>query len=145
MKLCLVCSQGGHMTELLELKSAWVDHDIFFITYRSQRELTARAYTFDNLTKYPLTIIPLFFASFTIFRKERPDWVISDGAEIAIPVFVAAKLCRIKTMFIESICRVNTPSFTGRVVYPIADVFLVQWSSLLSKFGSKARYVGGVF
>jgi beta-1,4-N-acetylglucosaminyltransferase len=133
------------MTELLELKSAWDAHDIFMITYPSQRELPARAYTFDNLTKYPLTVIPLFFKLIMILRRELPDWVISDGAEIAIPVFIAAKLLRIKTMFIESICRVNTPSFTGRVVYPIADVFFVQWSSLLSKFGSKARYEGGVF
>ncbi len=132
------------MTELLELNSIWVNYDIFFITYHSQRKLNARTYTFDNLTKYPYKVILHLMKMIKILIDERPDWVISDGAEIAIPVFVAAKLLRIKTIFIESICRVNQPSFTGRLVYPISDVFFVQWSSLLSKYGSKARYEGGV-
>jgi len=144
MKLCLVCSHGGHMTELLELQSAWEGHEVFFITYESQRRLPARAYTFGNLTERRLRVVPMFVRVLDILRKERPDWVISDGAEIAIPVFVAAKLLRLRTMFIESFCRVNTPSFTGRVLYPLADVFFVQWSSLLARYGSKARYEGGV-
>ncbi|MCE5257583.1 MAG: capsular biosynthesis protein [Chloroflexi bacterium] len=144
MKLCLVCSHGGHMTELLELKSVWSTHEVFFITYFSKRELPARAYTYSNLTKYPLKVVPMFFSVAKVLRKERPEWVISDGAEIAIPVFAAARLLGIKTMYIESVCRVNTPSFTGRVVYPLSDVFLVQWPELLARFGSKARYEGGL-
>lgn len=144
MKLCLVCSHGGHMTELLELQSAWTDHEVFFITYRSQRNTPARAYTFGNLTERPLRVVPMFLHVLAILWKERPDWVISDGAEIAIPIFVAAKLLRLRTMFIESVCRVNMPSFTGRLVYPLSDVFFVQWPNLLYHYGSKARYEGAV-
>jgi beta-1,4-N-acetylglucosaminyltransferase len=144
MKLCLVCSHGGHMTELLELQPAWEGHEVFFITYESQRSLAGRAYTFGNLTERRLRIVPMFVRVLQILWKERPDWVISDGAEIAIPVFVAAKLLRLRTMFIESFCRVDSPSFTGRVLYPLADVFFVQWPSLLARYGSKARYEGGV-
>lgn len=132
------------MTELLELQSVWDKYEVFFITYYSQRNIPNRVYTFDNLTKYPLKVVPMFFKVLAILRKERPAWVISDGAEIAIPVFFAAKLLGLKTMFIDSICRVNTPSFTGRIVYPLADVFFVQWPTLLSRYGSKARYEGGV-
>lgn len=132
------------MTELLELQSVWDKYEVFFITYHSQRNIPNRVYTFDNLTKYPLKVVPMFFKVLAILRKERPAWVISDGAEIAIPVFFAAKLLGLKTMFIDSICRVNTPSFTGRIVYPLADVFFVQWPTLLSRYGSKARYEGGV-
>lgn len=144
MKLCLVCSHGGHMTELLELQSAWDDHEVFYITYHSQRLLPAKSYTYGNLTERPLRIIPMFFKVLFVLSSERPDWVVSDGAEIAIPVFVAAKLLRIRTIFLESFCRVNTPSFTGRIVYPLSDVFLVQWPSLLYTYGSKARYEGAV-
>lgn len=133
------------MTELLELRAAWDAHEIFFITYYSQREELARTYTYKNLTKYPLSVFPFFFSVLRVLWRERPGWVISDGAEIAIPVIVAAKVLRIKTMFIESICRVNTPSFTGRIVYPLVDVFFVQWASLLARYGSKASYEGGVF
>ncbi len=144
MKLCLVCSHGGHMTELLELQDAWDPHDVFYITYHSERELPARAYKFKNLTEKQLRVVPMFFKVLGILRRERPDWVVSDGAEIAIPVFVAAKLMGIRTMFIESFCRVTNPSFTGRLLYPLSDEFFVQWPGLLEKYGPKARYEGGV-
>lgn len=144
MKLCLVCSHGGHMTELLELQSVWAEHETFFITYHSERELPSRAYKFKNLTERKLRVIPMSLQVLRILWRERPDWIVSDGAEIAIPVFFAAKLLRIRTLFIESFCRVNAPSFTGRILYPFSDVFLVQWPSLLEHYGSKARYEGGV-
>jgi beta-1,4-N-acetylglucosaminyltransferase len=144
MKLCLVCSHGGHLTELLELQPVWDEHDIFYITYHSARRMPSRAYRFRNLADGKLRVIPMYFQVLRILWRERPDWVVSDGAEIAIPVFFAAKLLRIDTLFIESLCRVHTPSFTGRVLYPISDVFLVQWPSLLEHYGPKARYEGGV-
>jgi beta-1,4-N-acetylglucosaminyltransferase len=144
MKICLVCSHGGHLTELLEFKSAWEGHDAFFITYPSERVLPGRTFTYSNLTEKPLRVIPMFFRVLRLLAKERPEWVISNGAEIAIPVFFAAWLLRIKTMYIESQCRVNTSSFTGRVVYPITRVFFVQWPQLLSVYGRRARYEGGM-
>lgn len=144
MKLCLVCSHGGHMTELLELQSAWDEHETFFITYHSDRSTTSRTYSFGNLTENKLRVVPMFLKVLLILRRERPDWVVSDGAEIAIPAFFAAKLLGIRTLFIESFCRVNTPSFTGRILYPFSDEFLVQWPSLLESYGSKARYEGAV-
>ena len=80
-----------------------------------------------------------------ILRKEKPDLILSNGAEIAIPTLYVGKLFGVKIIFIESWCRVNKPSTTGKVIYPISDMFLVQWESLLSKYGSKAEFQGGVF
>jgi hypothetical protein len=34
---------------------------------------------------------------------------------------------------------------TGKVVYPICDVFLVQWERLLKEYGTKAQFKGRVF
>lgn len=144
MKLCLVCSHGGHMTELLELQEAWATHDQFFITYFSDRAKPGRTYEFKNLTKYPWHVFVMLWQTLRILHQEKPDWIVSDGAEIAIPVFIAAKLLGIQTLFIESFCRVQTPSFTGRILYPLSDVFLVQWESLLPHYGKKARYAGAV-
>jgi len=144
VKVCLVCSHGGHLTELLQLAPAWTGHETFFITYRSPRRTPARAYEYANLTARPLSVVPMFVQVLRVLARERPDWVVSDGAELAIPVFVAAKLLRLRTMFIESLCRVESPSFTGRLVYPLSDVFFVQWPSLLRSYGPKARYAGKV-
>jgi UDP-N-acetylglucosamine:LPS N-acetylglucosamine transferase len=79
-----------------------------------------------------------------ILLRERPDVLISLGAEIAIPFFYLAKLFNIKTLFIESWCRISTLSKTGKLLYPIADEFWVQWPQLLSVAGPKAHYKGAV-
>lgn len=146
MKLCLVCSHGGHLTEILQLMDAFEGHDVFFVTYDGPgtRELK-NAYLFDNFGEKPLKLLSSLPRILRILIKERPDVIVSTGAEIAIPVFYIAKLFKIKTIFIESWCRVIEPSITGKVVYPIADVFLVQWRQLLKRYGNKAEYKGGVF
>jgi UDP-N-acetylglucosamine:LPS N-acetylglucosamine transferase len=124
---------------------AFHGQDIFFITYEGARssELNKK-YTLKNLGKNPLRFLLSIPKVFSILRRENPDIVISTGSEIAIPVFYTAKLLRIKTMFIESLCRVEEPSLSGKIVYPVSDVFLVQWKQLLPKFGKKAQYWGNV-
>lgn len=145
MKICLTCSHGGHLTEILQLMDAFEDNEVFFITYEGARtsEL-AKKYTMKNLGMNPFRFLLSVPKVFGILMREKPDIVISTGSEIAIPVFYTAKLLRIKTMFIESLCRVEEPSLSGKIVYPVSDVFLVQWKQLLSKFGKKAQYWGNV-
>jgi len=148
MKICVVCSHGGHLTELLQLMEAFEGHEVFFATYHSSREEElkgiARAYFTENIGTSILRMLKSVPWSLRILLKEKPDLVISLGAEIAIPFFYLAKPLRIKTIFIESWCRVTNPSLTGRIVYPVSDVFLVQWQQLLDKYGKKARYEGAI-
>ena len=80
-----------------------------------------------------------------VFLKERPRVLFSTGAEIAIPAFYIGKfLFRTKLIYLECSAQVDHRSLTGRWVYPIADLFLVQWESLVSQYGPKAKYVGGL-
>ena len=145
MKICLVCSHGGHLTEILQLMDAFENCDVFFITYDGLRTRKLKnAYLFDNLGEKPIKLISSLPRMFKILIREKPKVVISTGAEIAIPVFYMAKLLRIETIFIESWCKVYEPSTTGKLIYPIADVFLVQWKKLLELYGKKARYEGAV-
>jgi beta-1,4-N-acetylglucosaminyltransferase len=145
MKICLVCSHGGHLTEMLELSEAFQGHDVFFVTYKSGRtKKLNRAYRFPNLTKDRLSLFSFVPRVLKILLKERPKAVVSTGAEIAVPVFYLAKLLGIKTIFVESCCRVERPSMTGRLVYPVTDKFFVQWPSLLAYYGQRARYAGSL-
>jgi UDP-N-acetylglucosamine:LPS N-acetylglucosamine transferase len=82
--------------------------------------------------------------AYYVLQSERPQVILSLGAEIALPFFYLGKLLRIKTIFIESWCRVENLSLTGRLVYPVADVFWVQWPGLLHAARPKARYHGAV-
>jgi len=145
MKICLVCSHGGHLTEMLALKEAFEGHEILFITYASPRtQSLERKYLLQNIDTSPLLMARAFLSTFRILLKERPKLIVSTGSEIAIPAFYLAKLLRIKTIFVETWTRFDEPSGTGRVVYPVADIFLVQWERLLSRYGKKAKYEGAI-
>ncbi len=145
MKICLVCSHGGHLSEILQLKEAFEGHDTFFVTYESvrTRQLEHR-YLLRNIGTNPLLMATAALFILRILLKERPRVIVSTGSEIAIPAFYLAKLFRIKTIFIESWTRVDRPTGTGKIVYPVSDVFLVQWEQMLSKYGKKARYEGAI-
>jgi UDP-N-acetylglucosamine:LPS N-acetylglucosamine transferase len=127
------------------LKEAFEGHETFFITYdcARTRELENK-YLMKDIGTNPFLMAIGFLKIFRILVKERPLLIISTGAEIAIPAFYLGKLFRSKTIFIESWTRVVDPTGTGRIVYPVSDVFLVQWERLLQKYGNKARYEGAI-
>jgi beta-1,4-N-acetylglucosaminyltransferase len=128
---------------MLYLMEAFEGHETFFITYDSvrTRQLGCK-YLLRNIGKSPWRMLVAAFAISRILCRERPRLIVSTGSEIAIPAFYLAKLLRMKTIFIESWTRVAQPTGTGRLVYPVADVFLVQWETLLAKYGKKAKYEG---
>jgi beta-1,4-N-acetylglucosaminyltransferase len=148
MKLALVCSHGGHLTETLQILDAFTEHEVFFATYHSTRdtEVTqiARTYFTQNIGISLFRMLRATLWTLRILRREKPDVIVSLGAEIALPFFYLGKLLGIKTIFIESWCRVANISGTGRLVYPVADVFWVQWPQLLEVCGDKAQYRGAV-
>lgn len=145
MKICLVCSHGGHLTEMIQLESAFEGHETVYLTYRSERtSKLPRTYLIDNFAEKPFSIFSGLIKMISMIRREKPKVIISTGAEIAIPAFMLAKLFGIKTIFIESCARVNSPSGTGKIIYLISDDFFVQWESLLSKYGKRGKYAGGL-
>lgn len=146
MKIALVCSQGGHVTEMLFLMEAFKDHEYFFITYNDPnvKQLKYKKFLLDDVGFNPCKMMILSIRIFKILQKEKPDVIISTGAEIAIPCFFQAKIMGIKTIYIESWCRVKSKSKTGRILYYFSDIFLVQWPELLKRYGKKAVYEGAV-
>lgn len=147
MKIGLVCSHGGHQTELLYLMEAFKGHDIFFTTYDSPRSksLNYRKYLFPNFGQRPAQVFLYIPKILSVLLRERPSLLVSNGAEIAIPFFYLGKLLGIKTMFIETYTRIDEPTVTGKMVYPVSNIFIVLWPEMLKKYGKKARYYGGLF
>lgn len=148
MKIGLVCSQGGHMTQMMELQEAFGSHDTFWITYFSKRadvlaKLT-QVYQLENIGASPVRLLKSLWPAWRILRREKPALLVSTGSEIALPFFYLGRLMGIKMIYVESVCRINTPSQTGKLVYPIVDQFYVQWPGLAKVYGPKARYVGGL-
>ena len=150
-KLCLVSSSGGHWEELLCLSELTAEYDSVLITERGEqffgKEMPNTYYVSQINRKekgFLLHFIKLFAKAFKILKKERPDVVITTGALVAFPFCVLAKLSRKKVIYIESFARVKEKSLTGKLVYPFADLFIVQWESMLKCY-PKAKYTGAIF
>ena len=146
MKIALICSHGGHLTQMLRLIKAFERQKIFFITYKNPTTLNLnhKKYLIENIDTNPKKMIKAFFKTFKILTEEKPDLIISTGSEIAIPAYILARFLRIKTIYIETWSRVKTKSGTGRILYYISNIFLVQWPDLLKKYGKRAEYKGAV-
>lgn len=146
MKICVVASEGGHLTEMLFLDGLLSRHDCFFISYRCPRVegLDRRKYMLPIFPAHPLGIFPAVWIVLKALVKEKPRVVISTGSEIALPVFLIAKLLRIKTVFIETVTRFENATLTGRLLYPLSDRFFVQNPETLKAYGPKAEYHGAL-
>jgi len=147
-RLCLACSAGGHLTELLQLRDAWKGTQHFFVSDKRLNaiDLSKREKTYFVMCprRNPAKFLVNFVQSLLIFLKERPAVVVSTGADSAVAICLIAKLFGKKVVFIESFCRVNSASLSGRIMYRFADLFLVQWKQNL-RFFPKAKYAGSVF
>ncbi len=145
LNICLVCSHGGHLNEMEQILSAFEGHRVFYFCYDADttRRLPT-AYLVPNMAKNPVEMFKNFFRVARIFRKERPDLIVSTGAEIAIPAVLVGKLFRIPSLYIECGAQVKTPSFTGRLMYWLATEFYVQWPELLAVYGPRARFEGSL-
>lgn len=128
------------------LSEAFESDERFYITYDTERtrDLDAETYLLQNINTNPVLMGLAFGRIARVFLTERPDVIVSTGAEIAIPAFYLGKLFGCTTVFIESWCHVESRSVTGRIVYPVSDLFLVQWPQLVELYGQKARYEGTV-
>jgi beta-1,4-N-acetylglucosaminyltransferase len=145
-KVGLVCSAGGHFTEMLLVREAFEGYQTFLLTYKEkQTSDRENAYYLMNIVKNPVAFFTGVIRTFYILLKEKPDIIFSTGSEIAIPAFYFGKFffCS-KLIYLECSAQVYQASLTGRWVYPITDLFLVQWQPLLEQYGTKARYVGGL-
>ncbi len=146
MKVCLVCSSGGHFYELYCLRKAWGAHEHFWVTFlrqdtryvlRDQRVYSAYFPTNRNLKN----LVRNLFLARKVLNREKPQVVVSTGAGVCVPFFLLARLKGIRTIYIESLARINELSLTGRMVYPFSDEFIVQWPELAEKH-PKAKFEG---
>ena len=150
-KIAFVASSGGHLEEISRLKEIEGMYDCFLVTEKSDfiiRDFCKKRYLVPMMNRKQITFFPkfiwLFFRTLTILLKEKPDFIITTGALVAYPFCVVGKLLGIKVVYVESFARVNEPSLTGKLVYKMSDLFMVQWEDMLEKY-PKSMLGGGIF
>jgi beta-1,4-N-acetylglucosaminyltransferase len=148
MKICLAASSGGHLTELLKVTEACNGRTYFFVIpdpslVKPMLNETEIYVVIKANRENPILIIKMLGQCIRIMVKERPDVVISTGAAVGCILCVLAKLMRKKVIWIDTISHVNRLTMSGRIIKPMADLFLVQWPHLVDKYKG-VRYVGAI-
>ena len=149
MKVCFVGSSGGHLTHLYMLKPFWQDKERFWVTFDKEDARTLLKNEKIYPCYYPTnrSLKALIFntkLAFEVIRKERPDLIISTGAAVAVPFFYLGKLFGAKLIYCEVFDRIDKPTITGKLVYPIVDRFIVEWEEM-KKVYPRAINLGSIF
>lgn len=149
LKVCLVGSSGGHLAHLYMLKPFWKNKNRFWVTFDKEDAKSL----LENEKVYPCyyptnrsikALIKNLKVAYKVLKKEKPDLIISSGAAVAVPFFYIGKIMGAKLIYIEVFDRLDKPTMTGRMVYPITDKFIVQWEEQ-RKVYKKAINLGSIF
>jgi UDP-N-acetylglucosamine transferase subunit ALG13 len=129
----LVCSGGGHLTQLVALRPWWTARPRTWVTAdtphtRSLLQGEQIVWGHFPTTRNAVNLIRNAFLALRMLlpRSSRPEAIISTGAGLAVPFFVFGRLLRIPTVYIEVFDRVDSRTLTGRLCRPFSSLFLVQ-------------------
>ncbi len=149
VKIGIITSKGGHLFEILRLKNLFNAYNHFYVTFQggdSKYYLNKENvyYAYFPESRNIINFIRNLFLAIFILTRERPNLLISCGAGIAVPFFIVGKLLyRAKLIYLEPYDFVSYPSLTGRILYNIADLFLIQ-QKCQNKWFPKAKYWGSL-
>lgn len=130
--MLLVGSSGGHLAQLLALRPWWQERTRTWVTFRtadavSQLEGEDTVWAYHPTTRNVPNLLRNAWLAHRVLRDHRPDVVLSTGAGVALPFFMAARARGIPTVYIEVYDRIDSPTLTARLCRPFTNAMLVQW------------------
>ncbi|XP_077308985.1 UDP-N-acetylglucosamine transferase subunit ALG14 isoform X2 [Lithobates pipiens] len=135
VSLLVVAGSGGHTTEILRLLNSLSTsyspiHYVLADTDKMSED-KIRSFESAKVNGIPKSLI------------------LCNGPGTCIPVCLSALLLgilgikKIIVVYVESLCRVESLSLSGKLLYYIADYFIVQWPLLKDKY-PKSMYLGRI-
>lgn len=162
MKLLVTLAGGGHLWEarsLLRHLGNYKDVSFAFVTAESVRHPEAGSIPDGPISNIRdiasihesgrfRSLVGLFVGTaqcIAVILRERPDAVLGVGTAISVPLLLAGRLSGKKTIFVESITRVDNLSLTGRIIarFHLADRIYTQWPEVDCQ-GTELVYKGTV-
>ncbi len=154
-KIIFISSTGGHFAELMQLKPIMDKCNYHIVTEKTATNKNLKEKYKNKLdflvygtrkTKllYPFILLINCFISLFIFLKIRPKVIITTGTHTAGPMCCIAKIFGCKIIYIETFANRTSKTATGKLLYHIADTFVVQWEEMLELY-PKAKYWGWIF
>ncbi|XP_056289939.1 UDP-N-acetylglucosamine transferase subunit ALG14 homolog isoform X2 [Pseudoliparis swirei] len=171
VSVLVVAGSGGHTTEILRLmeslSAAYTPRH--YVIADTDRMSEDKICTFESskhsdsqfsISRVPrsrevhqawsssaLSTLDALRASLPLVFRLRPDVLLCNGPGTCVPLCVTGLLLgilgvkKVSIVFVESVCRVESLSLSGTLLYPLADLFFVQWSSLRDKY-PKSIFLG---
>ena len=154
-KVMFIASTGGHLNELFQLKPLFNHYNYHIVTEKTSSNISLKKEygkkvnfviygTKDHKFIYPFKLLLNCFIELFIYLKVRPKYIVTTGAHIAGPMCCSGKIFGSKIIFIETFANSRTKTITGKLIYKFADLFVVQWESML-KLYPKAKYWGSIY
>ena len=154
-KIILICSDGGHLAQILELKDLFLQYNYLIITEKSEATISLknkynvrfvrhRSKGGNRGISFCVSVILNLLLSIKIIISHYPKVIITTGSHTAVPMCFLGKLLFVKIVWILSYARITTKAKSADLIYPIADRFLVQWESA-QKLYPKSKFLGGVY
>lgn len=172
-KTVIILGSGGHTTEMLRLVKhlnfdfytprIYIHSQTDSLSLKRVKELEANNKDFELISifrcrevgqSYLSLIWSIAYASlncFPIAWTKNPDLILCNGPGTCVPICSIIFLLRIcfisnvKMVFIESFCRVRSLSLSGKLLYLMADQFIVQWPNLCKPFVPSVLYKKTVY
>ena len=167
IKTLVVLGSGGHTAEMLRLITDF-DFDRYgpltLVTAatdttsraKAERELPREALATARWAEIPRarevgqsfgssvpSTLHALWACVLLIWTASPDLVLVNGPGTCVPVAVLARLSGSRVIFVESWCRVESLSLTGRIMYWVAHRFVVHWPELARRY-PRAEYLGRI-
>ena len=168
----IVLGSGGHTAEMLALLAGvrlnsyqprvYVAAEGDEMSIKKAEEFESRQNRQADVRKIPRArkVLQSYFSSVfsTLFSLAHsiplvwrvwPDLLLCNGPGTCIPLCAVAYLFKftglhdIKLIYIESICRVQALSLSGKLLYYFADHLIVQWPELRQKY-PRTSYLGRI-
>ena len=157
-RVMFISSTGGHLEELMQLKTMFDKYDYYIVTEKTKSNLGLRekykgriSYliygSYSTLGKkiiYPFKLLLNSLISLFLFIKIRPKYIVATGAHTAGPMCCIGKIFKSKIIYIETFANSKRKSKSGSIIYKFADLFIVQWESMLELYPN-AVYGGWIF
>ena len=144
-KVLFISSTGGHLRELMKLETLFKEYDYHIITekdvttkYLNEKYRGRVNYlpygTRSKIFKYIFIFSIISIKSIILFFKINPDVIISTGTHTAVPMCYLGKVFGKKVIYIETYANRRKKSLSGKIIYPITDLFIVQSKEMKSLY-----------
>ncbi len=154
-KILFISSTGGHFSELMQLKPLMEKCQYHIVTEKTKTNSNLKEKYKKNINfllyktkkepfKYIFVLLANCFISLYIYLKIRPQVIITTGTHTAGPMCCIGKILGSKVIYIETFANRTTKTVTGKLLYLVADTFIVQWEEMLQIY-PKAQYYGWIY